>query len=332
MHWLGQLAQHRAIDLSNPDGLKSLEEAVAAEVRDAVARPIKLYGHRVEAMFAYVLASLGEVAAIKQEDAGLTHIRDSAPSPPDYRIRLASGRELFIEVKTFRSKDLSTKVKLKKKYASAKMAYASAWDRELYFAFWWREAARWFLLKIEDFLDDGEHLSLTTVQAVARSRMAELGDITLGTAPPLVLHCHLSSEKLSASTTGEPNWAQADRYITSGGALINDPEERRLAWYLLQYGSWTSTRIEDTTLEDNSRVRSLYVEPEEWHPEQGFAMIGSLAEMTSKSFRLRTQTEGKVSAIMPDVAVNGLGARLPEGPSGIDLKLWRFTMKPNYDL
>ena len=330
MHWLGQLAQLQSIDLSHPDGVEALQIAVATEVENAVAQPIKLYGHRVEAMFAYVLAGLGGVAALKQEDAGLAYIGDTAASPPDFRVRLTDGREVFIEVKTHRDKSLTKNIRLKQGYLRSKQAYASAWGCELYFAFWWRNASQWLLLKGEDFISDDTHYSLTTLQAMKRSRMVELGDISLGTLPPLALHLHLPSAQIAPYPDGQLDWNRATRSFTMAGKIIRNAEEKRFAWYLLQFGSWNSVRNEEAELEDGSRVHSFYAEPEEWETEQGFAMIGTLSGMISNAFRFQTQRDGRVSAIVPDAAINSLGTHLPEGPSGVDLKLWRFKILPNF--
>lgn len=332
MQWLGKLAQMGSIDLSSPNAINEIIAVASTQIESAVAHPTRLYGHRVEAMFAYVLAGLEKVVSVTQEDSGIAHVSDKAASPPDFRVRLTDGREIFIEVKSLQSKNLTKKVKLKNEYLHIKQAYASAWDRELYFAFYWRQANRWILLKDQDFLPDGNNSSLTLFQAAKRSRMAELGDVELGTVPPLALHAKLTSKQVEAQAKESLDWTTASRFMTTGGVTINDPRESKLAWYMLRFGSWAQDRLVESALEDGSRLLSYYVEPEQWNPEQGFAMIGSLSGMISNAFRFLTQHDGKVSAIMPKVAIGTLGTRLPKNPSGKDLKLWRIILTPNLSL
>ena len=64
----------------------------------AVPNPILLYGKRVEAMFAFVAASLEKCLMIREEDVGDIYAM-TAVQPPDYRIVLLDGTELLIEVK-----------------------------------------------------------------------------------------------------------------------------------------------------------------------------------------------------------------------------------------
>lgn len=71
--------------------LKNVSEAFAA----ARTRLTLLHGRRVEAMFAYVAAALGECEAVKEEDAGDLYAASTELQAPDYRLVLRDGRKCW---------------------------------------------------------------------------------------------------------------------------------------------------------------------------------------------------------------------------------------------
>lgn len=61
-----------------------------------------IYGRRTEAMFSYVVASLGKCTLIKKEDAGDVFSNDIDITIPDYRLVMEDGSQMLVEVKNYR--------------------------------------------------------------------------------------------------------------------------------------------------------------------------------------------------------------------------------------
>ena len=73
------------------------------------------------------------------------------------------------------------------------------------------------------------------------------------------------------------------------------------------------------------------VSPLEWDKNQRFAMLGFLSEMISAQYNLLTSPEGQVRTLSPNQQPDQLRVLIPNNYKGRVLKLWRFTLQPNYD-
>ena len=64
------VGRNQQLPLTNNTDLVLINNQVIRLIQSACKKKITLYGRRTEAMFGYVVASLGKCLAIKQEDAG----------------------------------------------------------------------------------------------------------------------------------------------------------------------------------------------------------------------------------------------------------------------
>src|SRR5205823_3413898 len=104
--------------------------------------------------------------------------------------------------------------------------------------------------------------------------------------------------------------------------------EKRLAWYLLLYGSWATSDSADVA---NGRLISVTFEatPEEPVEGQEFQFVGSMSELFSSYFNAATLGEDSgVRALGTTSKPNSLGALLPETYTSKRLPLWRFRQTP----
>ena len=62
-------------------------------------------------------------------------------------------------------------------------------------------------------------------------------------------------------------------------------------------------------------------------PEQ----FDSLSNMISRHYIDLIRSDGKINKLIPDKQPEGVGALIPHDYKGKVLRLWRFTLKPNYD-
>lgn len=84
-----------------------------AAMFESARTPIRLHGTRVEEMFTYAIAAVGGVKAIKREETDDLVVASPADLVvPDYRVVLADGADILVEVKNFHDKDPAAEPRL----------------------------------------------------------------------------------------------------------------------------------------------------------------------------------------------------------------------------
>ena len=157
--------KHEVLTLFDSIGIKkdlklhdrNSENAFIESIASSLARnkdtPILIHGRRIEAMFGFILGSLGECVLIKQEDSGETYSIESGIQPPDYRVVLKDGSELLIEVKNCHKVD--TPYRIKATQIDALRKYAEIFNKELKIAIYWSRWNTWTLIS-DDQLESSE--------------------------------------------------------------------------------------------------------------------------------------------------------------------------------
>src|SRR5258708_13520035 len=97
-------------------------------------------------MFEGLVVGLGQVKMIKQEDAGSAYADNQELKIPDFRIVLADGSRLLVEVKNFYQKDGSEEFSLSEKYLAGLQRYADLDHSLLAVATYWVRWNIWTLL------------------------------------------------------------------------------------------------------------------------------------------------------------------------------------------
>jgi hypothetical protein len=135
-------------------------------------------GTRVQTMFETVVAALGKVKAIKQEDAGDGYF-DEDVIVPDYRLVLDDRSQVLIEVENFEQKRGAERFELDLDRLQKLQAYADLMGVELLSAVYWYGWNIWTLVPARVFVVDADKATLEMGDAFGASQMSRLGDMMI---------------------------------------------------------------------------------------------------------------------------------------------------------
>jgi len=316
-------------------GDEASEAAVLGKDSDSYRRarknPALLHGRRTEDMFGYVAASLRSCVLVKEEDAGEAYVTSSTIRIPDYRLVTNDGYEFLVEVKNFHQSNPSAPFSLDSSYVDGLLQYAALLKKDLKFAVYWSRWNLWTLVSADKLKGVGSERELTITEALQVSEMSSLlGDLHLGTTPPLVLRLRADTTKPRAV---EPSSSQVIFTIGAvefycAGRLIVDDLEKSLAFYLILYGDWVESESKADVKDGELVSIDFESRPRESEPKQEFEIIGSLSSMASGKYNDLTLSEGGVERLSPDAEPDSLVLHVPHGYRGKDLPLWRLKVEP----
>jgi Holliday junction resolvase len=234
--------QNYRIDV--PSDLKAFTDRIGVSLKGALEDPKLLYGKRTEAMFAHVLGALGGCKHIKQEDAGVSFSKNDDLVAPDYRIVTNEGVVLLVEVKNFHMRNLSDVFKIRRPYLKKLTAYAEMNKVSLKFAIYFSAINQWLLLSPESFLEGKQGLFIDLPHAMARNEMSLVGDVKIATSAPLRIEFFgdPSDEKANVADDDTAVFTIRDVQMSYAGKPIIEKEERRIAFYLMRYGTWSEIK------------------------------------------------------------------------------------------
>ena len=321
------------LDLNDERASRKVLRKFATAVRASRANPIVLHGRRVELMFGFVAVALGGCRFVKREDTGEVASTGSDLIAPDYRLVLNSGQELFVEVKNCHTKGLNPTLEFKDAYLQKLQGYAALFGKPLKLAIYWSRWNLWTLVPTSALTATGiGRQGFPFNVALKRNEMVELGDVMLGTTPPLVFRLvadrtkprHLGKAKTVVFTIGDV------RFFV-GGVEITERAERSLAFYLMAWGGWPedppNSRIENNELEW-IEVAHRPVETDEHHE---FEFVSHVSTMISRRYNDLTTSGHAVTRLAPPVEPKSLAVTIPGKVADLTLPLWVFHMKPSTD-
>jgi hypothetical protein len=280
-------------------------------------------------MFESLVASLGAVDVLKQEDAGEVYVSDETLKVPDFRLVLADGSQMLVEVKNFFQKaDAMQPFELDGDYLAGLVRYARVMNGNLHVAIYWARWNIWTLVRPEIFKITDRKCALDILEAMRANHMASLGDYSIGTRFPLSMVMRADKTKpRSLEVDGTGNFTISSVDVCCAGQSITDPLERRIATWLMFYGRWT--------YEVQSKTAGGLIEAVEhrWVPEedtkQGFEIVDSISGMFSTFYKFATSDEDQIGKLRLDVTPGSWGSLIPEGYKGAVLPLWRFKLQPS---
>lgn len=333
LHAIDRLAREQGIHIREPTALQTVFDELRRQFAAKQVNDIFFHGHRVETLFAYVAASLGKCRVIKAEDAGELYSSIETLRVPDFRIVTTDGRQIMVEVKNCHTADPCRRFELDASYLDGLRTFASTFGAELFVAIYWSRAKQWSLLAPEDLenLEGSSCAGISMLHAMQRSRMTLLGDRMIGTIPILVLRLIVSPGSGHAGEReGEFVFRTASAELYCGKALITDPKEQQIAWFLMNNGRW---RVTDSEAEfDGERLvaaKFLVAPLERANPDQDFEIVGSLSELIARQFDDATTVEGEITNISPESDPSSFGVEIPENFKGTALRLWQFDLRPS---
>ena len=305
----------------NASFVQLISESLAGANTDSM-----IYGRRTEAMFSYVAASLGKCLLIKKEDAGDVISSSLDIIIPDYRIVLEDGSQLLVEVKNYRQQSAYDDYTIKTEYLDRIIRYAQIIDSELYFAIYWSLWGMWTLVSANDFQRSDNIAILPFHTAIKRNYMGRLGDVHIGTTPPLSIRIYTDKEKPhSVSPEG------AAEFVI--GAVEMRCKQSVIAMAIMMYGNWAETSrayYSDEHLREIDYIEFSY-SPEECNEEQGFSFVDSISTIISRQYSQLTAPNGKVERLTPNIAPGMLGFIVPATYKSDVLPLWRIHQQPYYE-
>ena len=149
-------------------------------------------------MFEALLLSLNKHSLLKVEDTGRVHPEDRF-QVPDFRVVLSDGSQWLIEVKNVYDKKPSSKKRrlMKPAYRKKLEAYSSATGGQLKLAAYWAKWRVWTLVSPEHSVDADGNVTLDMPTAMKVNELSRLGDVMIGTRPPLKLLITCDPERTS---------------------------------------------------------------------------------------------------------------------------------------
>ena len=267
-------------------------------------------------MFEYVAASLGKAVLIKREDSGEICSSDPEVRPPDFRIVLDDGTDLFVEVKNCHKTDPNYRFSLKHSYVSGIENYAKLFKRDIYIAIFWSRWRKWTLLKFGSF-SSGERPSISFLEAFKHNEMAKLGDMMIATTPPLTMRVIADPTKpRRVDDSGYVGFTIGAIELYCSGVRIEDKFDQSLAFYFMLNAEWVVPEPE-ARVEDGNLVHfDFTAKPEESVPGQRFQMLGFLSEMISRNYNHLTASDTGIERLSPAVDPDALGILIPQGYKG----------------
>ena len=297
------------------------------------SNPIVLHGRRSEEMFGFVAASLGKCRLIKQEDEGEVYVGDpQATKIPDYRIVTSSGEEFLVEVKNFyQKKDPTLPYVVKNDYRGKLLQYGGLANRPIKLAIYWNLWNIWTLTDLERLQKSDKDPFLDMYHAMKWNEMATLGDATIGTKSPLTFRLTADpTKKIELKANGEVFFITKSAELRCNGTLIENENEKGVAFYLMLYGRWPAEGPALIATTGKPQGVEWRFEPVEPKPDSEFEMAGTLSGMIARQFDQLTVSEGAVERLTPANEPGSLGLLIEENYRGEQLPLWRFTVQPNY--
>ena len=329
---LDGFAQSEGMSIKDELILSKFIDRLSAAIQRHRDNPIRVFGFRVESMFAHIAAALGKCQVITEEDSGALFSVEEDIRRPDFRIITVDHQQFFVEVKNFHPKDPMESITFKPSYIFSLKKYADVFNTPLKVAIFWSVWNLWTLVDITHFITDGPEIVISMFEAMKKNEMNLLGDHMVGTIPPLALRFYADKSKpRSVNENGQVPFTIGGVSFLANGQEINDEFEKQLVWFFMMHSRWDKVDQPAELKNGLLEYTEFSVSPEEYDKKQGFAMLGFLSELITSNYKLLTSPEGEILQLSPNQQPDQLNVFIPYDYKPIDLKLWHFYIQPNYD-
>lgn len=330
---LDDFARVRNLSIADESTQAQLLDAISEAMRESRKNPIRLHGFRVQSMFAYLAAALGNSKIISEEDSGIFFDADGSLRQPDFRIVTLDGTQFLVEVKNFHKRNATKPYKFRKQYLDSICAYAEQMALPLKFAIYWSRWGKWTLVDSVNLDRTSPTSKLPFTTAMMCNEMNILGDSMIGTKPPLMLRLQSDPTKpRSLDRSGKALFTIEKATLHSAEAEIDDETERKIAFFLMLNGSWENVQHRAKLDGGEIQFTELSVAPEEITEGQGFEIVGTMSEMISNQYLQATSKGGVIQSLAPGGDVNELGVIIPYDFKGQSLHIWQLNVQPNFEL
>ena len=322
------IGQKQALKLDDEESTKNFLKSIETSL-SCHKTPTMRHGRRVEAMFGYIVASLGRSAVIKKEDSGEVFLDSPDAKVPDYRVVTQAGEQFLVEVKNCHKTDPSSKFSINATYFEGLKSYASLLNSEVKIAIYWSRWNQWVLISLNALRRNGAAYVTTFRDSCMQNQMAILGDVTIGTTPPLEFRLLTDPKKpRRIGENGGVAFTIGQVDLSCAGQLITEKEEQNLAFYFMLYGDWPTGKPKAKIEAGELLAIEYSAEPMEKTPRQRFEVIGSMSGMISRRYNELTVSSGQIERFTPQVEPGSLGTAIPTNYQGRELPLWRIIQQP----
>lgn len=331
INMLDRVARETGRDLGDEATSSDVLSQVSAALSAHKKNPMRLHGLRVQAMFAHMAAALGKCKIITAEDSGTIFTEDADIRSPDFRIVTADGAQFLVEVKNCHNHNMEKPYRLKSAYLESLKKYAHCMGLPLKIAIFWSRWRVWTMLDVSSIACASQGAGVTMFEAIKKNEMAILGDMLLGTIPPLVFRVYADqTQPCTIGPDGEVPFTISDVAFYAGGNRIEEQAEKDLAWFFILYSQWAEIDTPVEIVNGKLKYMEFCYAPDKADPNtrQGFELLGFLSSMISAKYAKATGKQNQVSLLNPTVDADKLGVTIPDDYSGKVLKLWQFTAKP----
>ena len=292
-----------------------------------------LHGWRIQALFEAVIASLGRVQLLKQEDVGDVFLSGPTIAVPDYRVITEHGEQMLVEVKNHHRNNPESPYRVRVTDLEALREYAELVGvGTLTFAIYWSRWNLWTLTSDQLFEPDPpNHVSISLPDALKGNRMGSVGDRMPATEWPIGLTFRTDPEKpRTIDPDGKAEFTIGGVEFTVAGRVVSSSTEQQILFRLMMHGGWSEEAPVEVIDNEVISFSFLYSPEEPPPPSQGFAMHGPLSSIYSALFNNSTTTEsGEVTALRLDIDPGSLATLIPDDYDGEVLKIWRFRQEPS---
>jgi hypothetical protein len=332
LRFLAEFARAHGLSINEESTQEQLLNVLEQTLSETRKNPIRLHGFRVQAMFSYLAAALGNCAVITEEDSGTFFDTVGTLTRPDFRLITLDHQQMLIEVKNHHQQNVSQPYSFTESYLQSVTRYAELMGLPLKFAIYWSRWNTWTLTDASRLSRKGPNTKLTFPDALKMSEMATLGDISMGTIPPLALRLYANiSKPREMNDAGETCFTIGKAALYCGGKEITNADEVRLAWMFMHHGKWTdcqqTAKIENRLLD----FVELAVAPEEPTEGQGFEIIGAMSQIITNQYLDATSAGPQIKSLSPQDDAHEFGAIIPRDYEGEALHLWRLSLQPNFE-
>ncbi len=343
-------------DYSKANGLKAYDNAaIKAFGEDAVksltasvSENERIRGIRAESIFLAVVAGLGQVPLIKEEDSGDIFFQGDDVQPPDFRVVTHAGRQLLVEVKSIAvdvkglelgALNKKMALKISDRQMQRLIRYAQLTGDELRFALFWENLQMWTLNKLDAFekgIPHEKQWRLDLGQAMATNEMAEFGESTVGTVFPLRVRVTFVPGLQSAPMVGGLGRATLTinrMEMLSDEIVLRDSASRAIAWKLMCYGDWVETTANEVDDEGHILWTDFSYAPRDGNAgiNENSSIVGMLSQLISRAYLAEAASTIHSSSTDELLQPGYMGQFIPEETGTLDLPLWVFRLQANYD-
>lgn len=315
--------------LADPARLDAVLEEIRAEVGGALGRPSSVHGWRAQSLFASLVVALDACELLTMVDTGDVFYDGDPVKPPDFMLVLRSGRRLLVEVKSAPPARGLGEIRLSGPEMEGMRRFATLYGAELYIAVLFGATGTWTLVDAARFRRDGEGRYRISGEAAAKAtQMADLGDYVLGVRPEVRLDIYPDVSKPNTVEQDHARFTVGRAVISVDGIEMRTAQERRIAMFLLMWGTWPGTEATEHDGEAVQRL-SFIARPVEHDSRAGFALIGDLSSMYTRWFIEATSDAEGITALDVRPTPGLLPTLIPADFQSDRLPLWRLQIAPS---